>query len=44
MLRSLIRLYLVVVVCAAAAIVFINTSFTRFFYERVSSAARETLT
>ncbi|KVK83504.1 MULTISPECIES: ATP-binding protein [Burkholderia] len=43
MLRSLVRLYLVVVVCGAAAIVFINTSFNRFFYERISSAARETL-
>ncbi|AAU46505.1 MULTISPECIES: two-component system sensor histidine kinase BprS [pseudomallei group] len=43
MLRSLVRLYLVVVVCASAAILFINTSFTRFFYERISSAARETL-
>ncbi|KUY56125.1 ATP-binding protein [Burkholderia sp. RF2-non_BP3] len=44
MLRSLIKLYLIVILCCAAAIVFIQWSFNRIFYERVAQAQRNALT
>ncbi|MXN73266.1 HAMP domain-containing protein [Burkholderia sp. 4701] len=44
MLRSLIRLYLIVIACVAASIVFIQLSFDRIFYERGAEAARNSLT
>ncbi|KVE28543.1 histidine kinase [Burkholderia singularis] len=44
MLRSLIKLYLFVIACFAASVVFINTSFDRFFYERLATAQRASLT
>ncbi|MFM0499219.1 ATP-binding protein [Paraburkholderia caffeinilytica] len=40
MLRSLIRLYLIVVIGGGLAIVFINQSFTFLFYERGTEAER----
>ncbi|WP_287751397.1 ATP-binding protein [Burkholderia sp.] len=44
MLRPLIRLYLIVIVCVAASIVFIQLAFDRIFYERVAQAQRDSLT
>ena len=44
MLRPLIRLYLVVILFVAASIVFIQLSFDRIFYERVTQAQRDSLT
>ncbi|MGZ2744503.1 ATP-binding protein [Burkholderia stagnalis] len=44
MLRSLIRLYLIVIACVAASIMFIQLSFDRIFYERGAEAARNSLT
>jgi two-component system OmpR family sensor kinase len=40
----LIRLYLIVIVCVAASIVFIQLAFDRIFYERVAQAQRDSLT
>ncbi|WP_204356088.1 ATP-binding protein [Burkholderia sp. JP2-270] len=44
MLRPLIRLYLIVILFVAASIVFIQLSFDRIFYERVTQAQRDSLT
>jgi two-component system OmpR family sensor kinase len=44
MLRPLIRLYLIVIVCVAASIIFIQLAFDRIFYERVAQAQRDSLT
>ncbi|MGS0893186.1 ATP-binding protein [Burkholderia stagnalis] len=44
MLRPLIRLYLVVIVCAGASIAFIQLSFDRIFYDRAADAQRASLT
>ncbi|KWO39678.1 histidine kinase [Burkholderia sp. MSMB1459WGS] len=44
MLRPLLRLYLVVILCVGASIVFIQLSFDRIFYERVAQAQRDSLT
>ncbi|MDR0240482.1 MAG: HAMP domain-containing protein [Burkholderia sp.] len=44
MLRPLIRLYLIVIVCVAASIMFIQLAFDRIFYERVAQAQRDSLT
>lgn len=44
MLRPLIKLYLIVILCCAAAIVFVQWSFDRIFYERAAQAQRATLT
>ncbi|WP_282507246.1 ATP-binding protein [Burkholderia cepacia] len=44
MLRPLIRLYLIVIVCVAASIVFIQLAFDRIFYDRVAQAQRDSLT
>ncbi|WP_133649526.1 ATP-binding protein [Paraburkholderia flava] len=41
MLRSLIRLYLVVVLCGGLAIAFVNYSFVRLFHERVTENTRD---
>ncbi|RKF36057.1 ATP-binding protein [Paraburkholderia fungorum] len=40
MLRSLIRLYLIVVIGGGLAIAFINTSFSQLFHERVTQTER----
>jgi two-component system, OmpR family, sensor kinase len=42
MLRSLIRLYLIVVIGGALTIAFINTSFSQLFHERVTQTERAT--
>ncbi|KML61338.1 histidine kinase [Burkholderia cepacia] len=44
MLRPLIRLYLVVILFVIAAIMFIQLSFDRIFYERTAQAQRDSLT
>ncbi|WP_260434928.1 ATP-binding protein [Burkholderia sp. Bp8992] len=44
MLRPLLRLYLIVIVCVAASIMFIQLAFDRIFYERVAQAQRDSLT
>lgn len=44
MLRPLIRLYLIVILCVAASIAFIQFSFDRIFYERGAQAQRDSLT
>ncbi|KVO84542.1 histidine kinase [Burkholderia ubonensis] len=44
MLRSLIRLYLIVIACVAVGILFIQLSFDRIFYERGAQAMRDSLT
>ncbi|MCG1040883.1 MULTISPECIES: ATP-binding protein [Burkholderiaceae] len=44
MLRSLIRLYLAIIVVAGAAITLVNVSFVRIFHERASEQARNSLT
>ncbi|KVF24057.1 histidine kinase [Burkholderia vietnamiensis] len=44
MLRPLIKLYLIVIVSCAAAVVFVQWSFDKIFYERVAQAQRDTLT
>ncbi|WP_175721983.1 ATP-binding protein [Burkholderia anthina] len=44
MLRPLIRLYLIVILCVAASIAFIQISFDRIFYERAAQAQRDSLT
>ncbi|WP_338927503.1 HAMP domain-containing protein (plasmid) [Mycetohabitans endofungorum] len=44
MLRSLIHLYLAVIVVAGAAIALVNVSFVRIFHERASEQARNSLT
>ncbi|MCA8274408.1 HAMP domain-containing protein [Burkholderia sp. AU30280] len=44
MLRPLIKLYLIVILCGAASIVFIQLSFDRIFYERAAQAQRDSLT
>ncbi|MBN3787351.1 ATP-binding protein [Burkholderia sp. Ac-20353] len=44
MLRPLLRLYLIVLVCVAASIAFIQLSFDRIFYDRVANAQRDSLT
>ncbi len=43
MLRSLIKLYLVLLVFATAGIFFVNNSFQRVFYERFAESERESL-
>ncbi|HEF5871081.1 TPA: HAMP domain-containing protein [Burkholderia cenocepacia] len=43
MLRPLIKLYLIVILCCAASIVFIQCSFDRIFYERMAQAQRDSL-
>ncbi|MDR6498841.1 two-component system OmpR family sensor kinase [Burkholderia ambifaria] len=44
MLRPLIKLYLIVILCCAASIVFIQYAFDRIFSERVAQAQRDSLT
>jgi two-component system OmpR family sensor kinase len=44
MLRPLIRLYLIVILCGAGSIAFIQFSFDRIFYERAAQAQRDSLT
>ncbi|KVF76479.1 histidine kinase [Burkholderia sp. FL-7-2-10-S1-D7] len=44
MLRPLIRLYLIVILCVAGSIAFIQFSFDRIFYDRVAQAQRDSLT
>ncbi|SDI59226.1 ATP-binding protein [Paraburkholderia phenazinium] len=41
MLRSLIRLYLIVLLTGGAVIVFVNVSFDYFFHDRVTAKVRE---
>ncbi|MFM0211953.1 ATP-binding protein [Paraburkholderia sediminicola] len=41
MLRSLIRLYLIVVIGGGLAIAFVNTSFSQLFHERVTQTERD---
>jgi two-component system, OmpR family, sensor kinase len=43
MLRSLIKLYLVLLACGAVGIFIVNNSFQRVFYERFAQSARESL-
>ncbi|WP_323121349.1 ATP-binding protein [Burkholderia alba] len=43
MFRSLIKLYLVIIVCAGAGVFFVNHSFLRFFHERIVASERRSL-